>query len=452
MIGVQREPVIQESFYPKSRTMPRTAKPHWSKSRLRWYANIGEPDEKGRRREVFAPEGIGPRDKDGADDWMKAERKRRREADKPADNSTLSVGALAQAYLQWADGKREEGKLAEAFYRGKQSHLRRFVDEFRERQAWAMTPDDMNRFTEALQREGLTPNYVHNLIATVAAMFNWAAGKGRILTTNPLKADGGFERVRVPRTGEQFAERSEAAAWLRYLWGRSKPGSVNNRYDRLLALLQRCLIATGARPGELLGMRWDDLRWRGWQTSAGHFGAKVMLEPSRWKAGAKTGNWRTIYIPPALTRALRREFNGPDRHPEVVFIHGRGKGGLGAGEPWPDSSTLAQKTRRVRRELRQKQAEIRARIEAGQDVTEQERRLEAINIHDEGSNRLDNYRWRHTAISTLLMRGEDVATTAELTGTSVAMIERTYKHLLDKHLQRAAERLAVGTRTPKQNA
>jgi hypothetical protein len=31
---------------------------HWSKGRLRWYANSGEPDENGRRREVFAPESI----------------------------------------------------------------------------------------------------------------------------------------------------------------------------------------------------------------------------------------------------------------------------------------------------------------------------------------------------------------------------------------------------------
>jgi hypothetical protein len=37
-----------------------------------------------------------------------------------------------------------------------------------------------------------------------------------------------------------------------------------------------------------------------------------------------------------------------------------------------------------------------------------------------------------------------VAPVANFTGTSVAMIERTYGHLLDKHLQGAAERLANG--------
>jgi integrase len=60
---------------------------------------------------------------------------------------------------------------------------------------------------------------------------------------------------------------------------------------------------------------------------------------------------------------------------------------------------------------------------------------------DEGENRLVNYRWRHTAISTLLMLGVDVATVAELTGTSPDMIYKFYGHLLDEHLRGAAEKL-----------
>jgi integrase len=427
--------------------MPRTAKPHWSKSRLRWYANIGEPDENGRRREVFAPETIGARDKDGALDWMKAEKKRRKEADTPADNSTLSVGALAQAYLQWADGRREDGKLSEGHYANKRYHLLRFVAEFEDRLASTIGPADMERFIAGMEREGLAATYVHNLVATVAALFNWGSGKGKVLTENPLKADGGFDRPRVPKGVEQFAERAEAAAWLRYLWRRSKPGSVNNRYDRLLALLQRCLIGTGARPGELVGLRWEDFRWKGWKTSAAHVGAKATIPWNRWKSGGKTGEPRTLYFSPALTRALRRESKRPDSHPEAVFTKGRGKGGKGAGEPWVDSSTLSKKILRVRRELIAQQEDIRRRLKAREDVTEQERRLLAVEIHDSGSNRMDNYRWRHTAISTLLMRGEDIATVAAFTGTSVAMIERTYGHLLDRHLQGAAERLAVGRKT-----
>jgi integrase len=204
------------------------------------------------------------------------------------------------------------------------------------------------------------------------------------------------------------------------------------------------MFRTGARPGELVALRWTDLKWNGWTTSGGQVGAKATLPADRWKVGKKTGDSRTIYIPPVLTRALRREFERPDRHPIAVFTHGRGRGGKGAGQPWPDSSILSKRILTIRRELIARQQEIREQIEAGQDVTDLDQWFAAVRVQDDGPQRMSNYRWRHTAISTLLMQGVDIATVAKFTGTSVAMIERTYGHLLDKHLQGAAERLANG--------
>ena len=77
-----------------------------------------------------------------------------------------------------------------------------------------------------------------------------------------------------------------------------------SRYDRLNMLLQRVLIRTGARPGELCKLWWDDLVWAGGRTSAGHAFAKAVIPPERWKSGASTGRARTIYLSPVLTRAL----------------------------------------------------------------------------------------------------------------------------------------------------
>src|SRR5262249_57697477 len=98
-----------------------------------------------------------------------------------------------------------------------------------------------------------------------------------------------------------------------------------------------------------------------------HVGAKATLPPERWKTGKKTGDWRTIYLSPVLTRALRREYERTDRHPLAVFTHGRGRGGKGAGEPWPDSSILSKKIQTVRRELIRLQNEIQKRIDNGDD-------------------------------------------------------------------------------------
>src|SRR5581483_8234949 len=98
---------------------------------------------------------------------------------------------------------------------------------------------------------------------------------------------------------------------------------------------------------------------------------------------------------------------------------------------------------RFRRRLIMHQAKVRLCIELGDpDVRPWERRRAEVVVKDEGHNRLTNYRWRHTAISTLLMLGVDVPTVAELTGTSPEMIYRHYGHLLDEHLAAAAEKLA----------
>jgi integrase len=118
-------------------------------------------------------------------------------------------------------------------------------------------------------------------------------------------------------------------------------------------------------------------------------------------------------------------------------VHGRGRGGKGAGEPWKDGLRLSKAILRVGREA----------IARGVALGAQGRPTRGLErIRDEGHNRLTNYRWRHTAISTLLMMGIDVPTVAELTGTSPEMVYRIYGHLLESHLRAAAEKLAGGRR------
>ena len=211
-------------------------------------------------------------------------------------------------------------------------------------------------------------------------------------------------------------------------------------------MLERCLIRTGARPKELCGLEWGDIRWAGWRTSAGLVAAKAEIPADRWKAGAATGEYRTIYFTPVLTRALHREHRrcGGRRH---VFVHGRGQGGRGEGEPWRDGSVLSKVVLRVRRELIARQAEWNATLKSGGTVRPWEARMAAVAVQDDGPDKLSHYRWRHTAASTLLMAGVDVPTVAELLGTSPDMIYRSYGHILDGHLAAAAEHTVTGRRT-----
>ncbi len=287
-----------------------------------------------------------------------------------------------------------------------------------------------------------SPTYARNICGSARAALNWAV-RAKHLESNPVR---GFRAPAIPRMPARFAERAEAAAFLSFWRSAADRGTVRGRYDRLTLLLERVLIRTGPA-------RWSCASSSG-ATSGGMGGGRPrgtsppreIIPAGRWKAGKVTGKPRTIYLTPALTRALRRLHDRGAPHPEWVFVHGGGRGGKGAGEPWPSGSVLSKTVLRVRRRFLGHQAALRERLRCGEHVSPWERRWAATTVRDEGHDRLVNYRFRHTAISTLLMLGVDVPTVAELTGTSPEMIYRHYGHLLDSHLQEAAERLAARRR------
>jgi integrase len=409
--------------------MPRIAEPRWDDDRKRWYANIGEADEKGRARAVRFPREIGQKDKEAAWEFFR-QYKASHQAVK-VDTADPTVAGLFELYLLALEQRITDGSMTPEHYSVVRTHLSRFADftpdddermPYGDRLARQLTKDSMEDFIAAMQSR-YTPHYVDGFTRSTNAAFNWAArkkgrGGGGLLESNPIS---GFESPTIPRSPERFAERKTAAVFLKF-WRkrtlRSKYiGDRRTRFERLTWLLKRCLIHTGARPKELCVLHWEDIDWKNRITTAGHVAAKAMIPPDRWKTGKKTGRFRPILFSAVLTRALWREYNRPDRHPTHVFMHGHGRGGNGQAQPWPDGSRLAQKIRKVRDEA----------IEAG------------VPLVGKGPKRLVNYIWRHTAASTLIMEGVDLATVAELLGTSVEMLRQHYSHILDDHLASAAD-------------
>ena len=142
----------------------------------------------------------------------------------------------------------------------------------------------------------------------------------------------------------------------------------------------------------------------------------------------------------------------PLRHPISIFVHKRGKGGIerGAnretGEPWgkfitkpdgsmgfePDSTALSKAIRKLRKEA----------IAACERLRSEGKPTKGLElIKDEGDNRFVLYRLRHTTASDHLMNQGDLYTVASLLGTSPKMLETTYGHLLEDHLDEAAKDL-----------
>jgi integrase len=227
--------------------------------------------------------------------------------------------------------------------------------------------------------------------------------------------------VATPRAPERYADPAEIAAFLRFAWRRAATLTpIYRRFERKYVLLVRAAMHAGCRPAELATAEWSDF-----QSEKG----RIVLPASKWKSGGKTGRSRTIYLTPRLVRALLREQARPDRHPTHLFSHKRGPGGRGRGatkqqgEPWLKKA-LTRHTRNMRA------LAIAAKVP----------------VEDVGDNRFVLYRLRHTRASDALMAGMDLASVAELLGTSPRMLETTYGHLLDEHLAEKAAEMAAKRR------
>lgn len=379
------------------RGMPRPAKPWFWASRSRWATTID-----GVRH--TAPATVCRQDVHGAWAWHRAllDRLASREP------STLRVCDLAEQWLAWDEDRVTSGDRSLAAHRSARSKLAKICGTLVKGRKFGLTPlaDVRPGHLETLQQAWsiggeCSAGYRIDLATMVKTLFRWASrpatGHDPWLDTSPFT---GVTLPPSPPSPERFASRDEAASWLRWLWRRGL---------RDFALLQRCLIHTGARPSELAEATWGEIHWDAQPTPSGH--SLSILTRRAWKCAKRTGRVRRVFLPAKLCRSLRRRMASPDG---LMWTTPRGKPWRGANL----SCTVA-----------------RLRTAAIGD---------GCPIQADGPDRLHNYRWRHTAASTLVMAGVDLATVAELLGTSVKMLTSTYAHLLIGHLGKAAERLARG--------
>ncbi len=296
---------------------------------------------------------------------------------------------------------------------------------------------DLRVAVAAWLKAGHSPHYIAGLVRSVKAAFNWGATEvgGRLIAADL------FKDVKAPATGrapDRYAERSELAAFLWFVWRRADtlPEGVRRRFSRRLVLMVRIAAYTGARPGTLVSAWWDDFA---------PARRTITLPPDRHKTGHKTGKPLVLYLTPILARSLRRERERPDRHDASIFTHERGKGAvargveIGKGEPWgkfidladgrpsfdPRPTALCHQIRKLRRQAIGWAIFLKS-------VGKSARGLDLI--QDEGDNRFVMYRLRHTKASDDLMAGGNPATVAALLGTSTKMLETTYVHYQDDHL------------------
>lgn len=217
--------------------------------------------------------------------------------------------------------------------------------------------------------------------AEVKRAFKWATDEGRI-ENNPL------EKLRVARgeprdhviSGEEYRSLITGVCGEKYL--------TRNRTAFRAVLI--ALRLSGCRPSEITKLTIADFNGATW-TIKKHKTRKKKIRP------------RIVYLPPCLL-TLSRILAG-DRLSGPLFLAAADRG-------W-------------------KYSDMRLRFQRLRDKAKADPKCVL-------------YSFRHTWITEALLAGVDVATVAEMAGTSIQMIDRHYGHLCQhpKHLTDAAGKVA----------
>lgn len=166
-----------------------------------------------------------------------------------ATGEKLNVHEVSLRYRAAAERKgRKRSTLMDL-----ESHTRvHLVPYFGDRSMASITPEDVQDFVYALEGKNLKPKTVHNLIGTLAALFNYAKlPRNRWVALNPcegveITADGPQDELR-------YLNRDELDRLIEF----ARVGEFQE-IDRAMYL---CAAMTGMRKGELLALRWGDVDW-----------------------------------------------------------------------------------------------------------------------------------------------------------------------------------------------
>ena len=269
----------------------------------------------------------------------------------------------------------ENGQISRGGLQGKMGRLKPFVQWiYRHYPHISCSAFSLETFEEfAETRTNWNQTTRHDCFGDIKRVFNWARERRKI-EANPIdRIPMAKGKPREFYCSRELYEKTIHAA------GGSKFGNKRSRAFRPVLI---ALYLTGARPGEVRAVKVENCNGTRW----------VLRDH---KTAKKTGKPRVIYLSPCMQTLVK------------ICKHGRKTGNIFQrfeGEPWREEDFM----KRFRR--------IKAKIDAPPKYT--------------------MYGLRHTYITNALLAGQDIATVATLTGTSVKMIAEVYQHLAmhDDHL------------------
>ena len=292
--------------------------------------------------------------------------------------SRMTIEAAAKGYLEWS-----EGTLRASTHYQDNWALSLFLPLVAGRRLSDIGAGDIEHLRSRLQADGYAPRSRDAVIERVKRLWRRAVELGWLTET---QASGVLRHKLERPNNERIRFLSDQEEWL-----------LLDGCPPILSAVIRFAILTGAREGEIVGLKWSDLL-PDWSMA-------VVLAPN-----SKNNKTRPIYINSAARAVLKELPQAIDPDMPVFSLKGY--------------SPLVN----IKRMWRTRKAQVA-------------RRAKADKIRWTGAD-LHFHDLRHTFASRLAMAGEDLLTISKLLGHADYRSALRYAHLTQSHLAHAAERHA----------
>ncbi len=259
-------------------------------------------------------------------------------AERKAERAALTIGEVFDIYLE-SDAFKAKAESTQKIDRGRIArHLRPllgkvYADKLSRAQVLAARNDIRDGKTAKRVRtkaRGLArvtggETTARDTIALLRAILNWAVEAEEIAVSRNAAADIKLGSHRKRSTILEGAED------YKRLFQTLDKMEAERRLRQPVADAIRVIALTGARRGEIAGLRWRHVDMRG---------ARIVLPPHEHKTGEATNEDRIIGLPAVAQEIIARQPEGDTD--DFVFKPAKGEGAINLSAPWRKIRTEAE--------------------------------------------------------------------------------------------------------------
>ena len=200
-------------------------------------------------------------------------------------------------------------KLRETTWEVYEGHVQKPLLRFGRSQINRITIATVEKFITDRQAQGMNLGTLRKILVTLGQILSYAV-RHKYLDHNPLK-----EAERPRGQGEEKQEESIRILTPAQL--NAFLGQVDNQKYRTLFMLA---VFTGARQGELLGLKWGDIDWTACQINI----QRTFNKGRFFATKTKTSNRKIDLGPTVMTELKKWKLACPQNELDLVFPNGAG--------------------------------------------------------------------------------------------------------------------------------